>query len=112
MSPDRMTTLEHFCEKYIKSFVCWDLVIFFYDNDDGIAADGDLLANSIGRNSDEVERYMKELVDSGLIIVSDENYRLCTDQELRREVEQFVRAVDDRSQRLALLTTLLKKGIR
>lgn len=103
--------LQEFCNKYIKSFVCWDLIIFFYDNKGGIEADDEMLSNSIGRSQEEISRNVKDLLDSALLIIKNERYQLNEDNKIRKEVEDFVRAVDDRSIRLTLLTTLLRKGI-
>lgn len=112
MNDEQVKSLEQFCDTYVKSFACWDLIIFFFDNQNGIEADDEMLSNCIGRSLEETSCYAKSLIDSGLLTVENNRYKLNSDIGIRTQVENFVRAVDDRSLRLALLTNLLKKGIR
>lgn len=98
-----------FFEKYIKSFCCWDLIIFFHDNDPLMRADPLTLVNSLGKSKKEISSSVGHLVKCGLLREKDGKYGLTSDERMLEAIKKFVNAVDERSNRFALINHLLRK---
>ncbi len=107
--------IEKFIERFIDSFISWDLIVFFHTNS-GTVDTCKGLASRLGRKEDEVRASLEELCKKGLLRKRvgscKEVYFYSPSPHLREVVDEFVKCLEDRSFRLKVLSFLLKKGVR
>jgi hypothetical protein len=110
MSPE----LLDFIKTKVNSFVKWDMVRFFHENPN-TADTVDSIALYAGRNVAVVEPELRELVESGVLTSRWLNqmtiYSLSTDQSVRRLVNEFIAACDDRNFRVKAVYHIIR-GMR
>ena len=110
MSPE----LLDFIKTKVNSFVKWDMVRFFHENPN-TADTVDSIALYAGRNVAVVEPELRELVESGVLTSRRLNqmtiYSLCTEQTVRRLVNEFIAACDDRNFRVKAVYHIIR-GMR
>ena len=92
-----------FIRTKVNSFIKWDLVRFFHDNPHTTdTAEG--IARFTGRDVRTVEPELRQLVDARVLDATELNdltvYTLATSPELRRLINTFVLACDDRQFRV------------
>ncbi len=106
--------IEEFIERYIDSFTEWDLLVFFEKHPEVKDIPGNIAAH-IGRREWEVEKSLNDLVDKGILTVERDVrplYAYNPSLEARNLIKRFVKALNVRGERLAILAMLLNKGIK
>lgn len=103
-----------FIRTKVNSFIKWDLVRFFHDNPHTTdTAEG--IARYTGRDLRSVEPELRELVESGVLQITNLDditvYTLATDAETRRLINKFILACDDRQFRVKAIYHVIR-GMR
>jgi hypothetical protein len=103
-----------FLHDKVNSFVKWDLVRFFHDNPH--AADtADSIARYTGRDVRAITNDLSGLVDARVLeqnqLSGQTIYTLTTDQTMRKLINDFVRACDDRMFRVKAIYHVIR-GMR
>jgi hypothetical protein len=110
MDPD----LLDFVKTKVNTFIKWDLVRFFHENPN-TADTVENIARYAGRNVAAVEPELSELVESGIMELRhlDEIpvYSLTADESMRRIVEEFIQACEDRHFRVKAVYHIIR-GMR
>lgn len=110
MDPD----LLEFLKTKVNSFIKWDLVRFFYENPNSTDT-AENVARYVGRDAGAIEIELGELVGTGVLErrrVGDLwTYSLATDAEMRKRVDQFILACDDRQFRVKAIYHIIR-GMR
>ncbi len=110
MDPD----LLDFVKTKINTFIKWDLIRFFHENPNTADTAGNI-ARYAGRNVAAVEPELDELVESRIMEIHhlDEIpvYSLTTDESMRRLVEEFIQACEDRHFRVKAVYHIIR-GMR
>lgn len=107
--------IKNFVERFVDSFVSWDLIVFFHLNSGTIdTCKG--LSSRLGRKESEVKNSLEELCEKGLLRKrvggGKEVYFYSPPPHLKDVVDKFVKNLEDRSFRLRILSYLLKKGVK
>lgn len=100
--------IEDFINTYVTSFVAWDLIVFFHYNPNVIDSSKNI-ALKLGRNENEVRKALTELTEKGILKLDNEVYSLQLQEEVKEQIENFVKILSDRSQRLQAVSMVLKK---
>jgi hypothetical protein len=108
---DMDPALLDFVKSKVTSFIKWDLVRFFYENPN-TADSADNIARYAGRHVDAVQPELEELVASGVMekrmLDQTAVYSLARDEDMRRRVEQFILACEDRHFRVKAVYHIIK----
>ncbi|HLF25370.1 MAG TPA: hypothetical protein VJG32_03450 [Anaerolineae bacterium] len=103
-----------FLKTKVNSFIKWDLVRFFYENPHS-SDTAENVARYVGRDASAIEVELGELVGTGVLErhrVSDLwVYSLATDAAMRKLVDQFILACDDRQFRVKAIYHIIR-GMR
>jgi len=106
--------IEAFVHETIDSFVTWDVIVLFHDWP-GFAGDAAAVAKHLGRNERDVARSLARLARLGMVRSSltgrSEVYSFGPDDATSDQIDRFCSVLDQRETRLALLASLLRKGI-
>jgi len=98
----------------INSFIKWDLIRFFYENPNTTDSAHNI-ARYAGRNVTAVEPELEELVDGGVMEKRYVNelavYSLATNEEMRKLVDGFILACEDRHFRVKAVYHIIR-GMR
>jgi hypothetical protein len=110
MDPD----LLEFLKTKVNSFIKWDLVRFFHDNPHSTDT-AENVARYVGRDLNAIEAELGELVGTGVLErqrVGDMwVYSLATDADMRKLIDQFILACDDRQFRVKAIYHIIR-GMR
>ncbi len=102
-----------FLNKYVDSFIKWDLLRFFFNNPHTIDT-VDNIARYAGRNPESVEEELAELAMRGLLeetrMGSLVVYALSADPETRDLLARFIQASEDRQFRIRAIYYVIKGG--
>jgi hypothetical protein len=108
---DMNPQLLEFLQNKVNSFVKWDLIRFFHDNPHTTDT-ADNIARYAGRGVEAIRTELAELTQDGVL---EENqlgdmvvYSLATDPQIRRLLEQFVKASDDRQFRVKAIYHIIR----
>jgi hypothetical protein len=111
---DMDSRLLDFIKNKVNSFIKWDLVRFFYENPhttDSV----ENIAKYAGRSTAAVQSELEELVESGVmemqLVEGLSVYSLVSDEEMRRLIEQFILACEDRHFRVKAVYHIIR-GMR
>ena len=111
---DMDARLLDFIKTKVNSFIKWDLVRFFYENPNTTDS-VENIAKYAGRNTAAVQSELKQLVESGVMemqLVDDlPVYSLASDEEMRRLVDEFILACEDRHFRVKAVYHIIR-GMR
>jgi hypothetical protein len=103
-----------FLKTKVNSFIKWDLVRFFYENPNSTDT-AENVARYVGRDSSAIDVELGELVGTGVLQrrrVGDLwTYSLATDTAMRKLVDQFILACDDRQFRVKAIYHIIR-GMR
>lgn len=106
--------LLNFVKTKVNSFIKWDLIRFFYENPNTTDS-ADNIARYAGRNVAAVEPELEELVNSGVMekrFLDDLTvYSLASDDEMRKLVDEFILACEDRHFRVKAVYHIIR-GMR
>lgn len=106
--------LLEFLKTKVNSFIKWDLVSFFHSNPH-TADTSDNVARYVGRDASTIEVELGELVDAGVLQRQHAGdltvYSLATDAAMRKRIEQFILASDDRQFRVKAIYHIIR-GMR
>jgi len=108
---DMPRELLEFLQTKVNSFVKWDLVRFFHDNPHTTDT-ADNIARYAGRSIEAIRAELAELAQDGVL---EENqlgdmvvYSLAPDHQIRKLLEQFVKASDDRQFRVKAIYHIIR----
>jgi len=114
VSDDIDPRLLEFIEERVNSFIKWDLVRFFHNNPH-TADTADSIAGATGRDVSSIIPELDELVHSGILEGALLNnmtvYMLSTDKEIRKLINTFILACDDRQFRTKAIYYVIR-GLR
>jgi len=103
-----------FLKTKVNSFIKWDLVRFFYENPNSTDT-AENVARYVGRDPGAIEAELGELVGTGVLErhrVGDLTvYALASDPKMRKLVDQFILACDDRQFRVKAIYHIIR-GMR
>jgi len=103
-----------FVKTKVNSFIKWDLVRFFYENPN-TADTVENIARYAGRNVEAVQPEIEELVASGVMekhrLGDMDVYSLAKDEEMRRLINDFILACEDRHFRVKAVYHIIR-GMR
>lgn len=106
--------LLEFLKTKVNSFIKWDLVRFFHDNPNSTDT-AENVARYVGRDLSAIEAELGELVGTGVLErqrVGDMwVYSLATDANMRKLIDQFILACDDRQFRVKAIYHIIR-GMR
>lgn len=101
-----------FIKTKVNSFIKWDLMRFFYENPN-TADTVENIARYAGRNAAAVKPELDELVEAGVMerrMVGDMPvYMLANDPEMRRLVNDFITACEDRHFRVKAVYHIIRQ---
>lgn len=101
-----------FIKNKVNSFIKWDLMRFFHENPN-TADTVENIARYAGRSAAAVKPELDELVEAGVMerrLVGDiPVYMLSTNPEMRRLVEDFVNACEDRHFRVKAVYHIIRQ---
>jgi len=110
------TDILEFVEKYVDTFAAWDLLRYFHENP---ASDHTVseIALEIGRKESSIAEPLERLKEMGLVtseIVTGEetSYKYAAPPEFCWSMERFLEATRDRTNRLAVVSIVLRKEAR
>jgi hypothetical protein len=98
----------HFVDRYVRSLLTWDVLVFFHRNREAVL-DIDGLAARLGRHTEELQFEIDDLCRDRILQCAGGLVRYRPEPELREAVETFAHACQDRSRRLALIALVLHK---
>jgi DNA-binding transcriptional regulator YhcF (GntR family) len=111
---DMDSRLLDFIKHGVNSFIKWDLVRFFYENPNTTDS-VENIAKYAGRNTAAVQSELEELVESGVmemqLVEGIPVYSLTSDEEIRRLVDEFISACEDRHFRVKAVYHIIR-GMR
>ncbi|MFZ5916777.1 MAG: hypothetical protein ACOYZ7_07585 [Chloroflexota bacterium] len=103
-----------FVKTKVNSFIKWDLIRFFYENPNTTDS-ADNIAMYAGRNVSAVEPELEELVEGGVMERRQLDdlavFSLASDSEMRKLVDEFVLACEDRHFRVKAVYHIIR-GMR
>lgn len=97
-----------FVERYVRSLLTWDVLVFFHRNRDAVL-DVDGLAARLGRRVEEVRPEIDELCRDRILQCAGGLVRYRPEPSVDGMVDGFVAACGSRSSRLALIALVLHK---
>ena len=105
-----------FVDRYIDSFVTWDVLTYFHENP-GIERKISGIALDVGRRVESLEPPLKTLTDLGMLRAEvepgDETaYSYTPTSDFNIQMERFLDATHDRTNRLAIVSKVLQKEAR
>jgi len=107
MDPDLLA----FVKTKVNSFVKWDLLRFFHENPHTLDTVSNI-ARYAGRGEAEVQAELDALVREGLMerhLMNDTPvYGLTSDEEMRRLLDKFFRACEDRHFRVKVVYHIIR----
>jgi hypothetical protein len=98
----------HFVDRYVRSLLTWDVLVFFHRNPDAVL-DLDGLAARLGRDPQELQSEVDELCRDRILQRAGGLVRYRPEPEMRDTVDTFATACQDRGRRLALIALVLHK---
>ena len=108
---DMDSRLLDFIKHGVNSFIKWDLVRFFYENPNTTDS-VENIAKYAGRNTAAVQSELEELVESGVmemqLVEGIPVYSLASDEEIRRLVDEFISACEDRHFRVKAVYHIIR----
>ena len=106
--------LLEFLKNKVNSFIKWDLVRFFHENPHSTDT-AENVARYVGRDASAIEAELGELVGTGVLerqrVGELWTYSLATDAAMRKLVDQFILACDDRQFRVKAIYHIIR-GMR
>jgi len=97
-----------FVDRYVRSLLTWDIVVFFHRNPDAVLDLGGL-ASRLGRRPEELEDEVATLCEGRVLQLAGGLIRFKPTVDMRDAINQFVDACQDRARRLALIALVLHK---
>jgi len=106
--------LLEFLKTKVNSFVKWDLVRFFHENPHTTDT-AENVARYAGRDPATIAAELEELTENGVLerrqVGNLTVYSLATDEEMRKLIEQFILACEDRQFRVKAIYHIIR-GMR
>lgn len=106
--------VEAFVNKYIDSFVTWDLIVFFNHNPNVFDTSNNI-ARKIGRNEEEVSAALEELKNKNVLNLLNKTPRIYTfepSNEIKQMIGKFVELLKDPVARLQIVSLVLKQATK
>ena len=101
-------SISRFADRYIRSLLTWDVLVFFNRNKDAVL-DLDGLATRLGRRVEELRPEVDELCRDHILRNGGGLVRYEPAPEVAGLVDGFAAACQERGQRLALIALVLRK---
>lgn len=106
--------LLEFINNKVNTFVKWDLIRFLYNNPN-TADTAERLARYAGRSPDVIRAELEEMVREGLvdvrIIAGIPIYSLSQNEEMRKMIDKFLKACEDRQFRVKVVYHIMKNMV-
>lgn len=103
---------QEFLERYVDSFIAWDLLIFFFHNPSSCDS-ADNIAARLGRTKSDIVPSLEKMVSNSLLdkklSFGEEVYFYAASKELSERIKEFIDALESREKRLVMLTHVLQK---
>lgn len=100
---------EGFLNKFIESFVTFDIILFYYSNPGSINSADDL-AGRLGRKTDAVELALEKLVEKGILSFKEtRTFAFEPRPEIKEDMDRFLSSLNALEKRLSVLNFLLHK---
>lgn len=105
--------VKSFVLSYIDSFIKWDLIKLFFENQNNINTI-DNIAKSLGRDKDTIIPEINDLTSKGLFITTQDeienttNYHFTNDLTLKEQAQKFLEFCNHRESRLKIIFLILK----
>jgi len=108
--------IREFIDKYIDSFVTWDVLNYFHENPE-VECNLSIISSEIGRHPPKVEPSLSILTEMGVLFEEsgeegDVQYKYVASAEFRAKMEKLVTLTNDRTNRLAIVSLILQKESR
>ncbi len=107
--------VKYFVERYINSFIAWDLALFFRDNPYAVGS-AESLAQGIGRRGSDLQLPLEKLAELGILAKENSScdpagpvYSYQPPAEYREDLEEFRGALRDRAARLIIVSWVLRQ---
>ena len=107
--------VKSFVERFIDSFIAWDLALFFRDNPYAVGS-AESLAPSIGRRSSDLQLHMEKLAERGILCresppgdPGEPVYSYHPPEDYSVDVEEFRNALREREARLIIVSWVLRQ---
>lgn len=100
--------ISRFADRYIRSLLTWDVLVFFNRNKDAVL-DLEGLATRLGRRVEELRPEVDELCRDRILRSAGGLVRYEPTPEVAPLVDGFTAACQERGQRLALIALVLRK---
>lgn len=83
--------LKSFIDKFITSYIAWDILTFFYDTRSKVKADSDEVSMLIGRDGSHVYPVIELMKNEGILSCTQENGRTIYSTNLQGQFYQVIR---------------------
>lgn len=104
--------IKQFCDDYVASFVCWDLILFFHNNP-GARDDVKGLASRLGRKEEDIDAAVKHLALKQVLCEAGEGvFEYAPASEVAERIGRFAVSLESTDLRLLALLHVLDKGAR
>lgn len=104
--------LKEFIDGYINSFIHWDLIAFFARNP-GTRDDAAGIARRLGRREEDMAPILEDLAKKGVLDPDKRTkkviYFYSPNPQLKKRIDNFVKALDSKINRMMILTEFLQK---
>jgi hypothetical protein len=105
-----------FVDRYIDSFVTWDVLAYFHENP-GIERKLSGISVDVGRKVSSLEPVLESLAEHGVLESETDpgeepSYRYTPTSGFGFEMDRFLEATRDRTNRLAIVSRVLQKEAR
>ncbi len=107
-------SIKDFVKEFIDSFTSWDILVF-YNNNPQMAIDVNELASNIGRNNEDVEQSIINLVNKNILQKKEGQegiYKYLPEDSIKEKIDEFIEALSHREKRMAILSIILEKGTK
>ena len=105
-------TVSEFVDTHLDSFLKWELLRFFYNNDH-VADTASQIANQLKRNVRVVRSALQSLVQTGIIhrvhFEDIEIYTLTEDENLRQKLNQLMQTSQQRHAYLQIMYAIMRR---
>lgn len=102
------TSVMNFVDKYVRSLLTWDVLVFFHRNPDAVL-DLEGLASRLGRRPEELQTEIDELCKDKILQCAGGLIRYRPTPEMRASIAEFAEACQERGRRLAFIALVLHK---
>lgn len=103
--------MREFVERYIDSFLVWDMIVFFYSNPQVVETIPGL-AIRLGRKAKDVKEVINKLVEKGIVSMASidpDTYCYGPSEDQKKLIDRFITQTADQIFRLQVLSLVVEK---